>query len=164
VKLAAGLKQCDRLPEPIFTPATKAPQGEHDENISLSEAAEPRGGTHEHAPRAHTGDLQGRGGVRPVRGIIIADTKFEFGLADGLRRADPDRRGAHARQLAVLARGSLQAGGPQPSFDKQFLREYLQALVNQGLWNKQAPGPELPQEIVEGTLGKVLEARDRICT
>jgi phosphoribosylaminoimidazole-succinocarboxamide synthase len=167
VRLPAGLKQCDRLPQPIFTPATKAPQGQHDENISFDQAG-----------RAVGDSLMARLSERSLaiynaaatyaldRGIIIADTKFEFGIAEGA--------GPGAEPLLIdeaLTPDSSRfwpadrytPGGPQPSFDKQYLREYLQSLVDAGRWNKQAPGPELPAEIVERTLAKYVEARDRLC-
>ncbi len=103
------------------------------------------------------------------RGIIIADTKFEFGIEEGGAAG-----GTPGEPLLIdeaLTPDSsrfwpadrYQPGGPQPSFDKQYLREYLQTLVDAGRWNKQAPGPELPPQIVERTLAKYVEARDRLC-
>jgi phosphoribosylaminoimidazole-succinocarboxamide synthase len=165
VKLPPGLKQCDRLPEPIFTPATKAPQGKHDENISFDEAATAVGGGLMNTLRERTLAIyRAAADFALSRGIIIADTKFEFGLLEGSDEPILIDEALTPDSSRFWPADRYQPGKAQPSFDKQFLREYLQTLVNQGLWNKQAPGPELPQEIVEGTLGKYLEARDRICT
>jgi phosphoribosylaminoimidazole-succinocarboxamide synthase len=165
VRLPPGLKQCDRLPEPIFTPATKAPQGEHDENISFQAAAGVVGERLMSTLRERTLAIyKAAADFALSRGIIIADTKFEFGIEEG--SDDPilidEALTPDSSRFWPLDR--YKAGGPQPSFDKQYLREYLQSLIDQGRWNKQAPGPELPRDIVEGTLGKYLEARDRLCT
>jgi phosphoribosylaminoimidazole-succinocarboxamide synthase len=103
------------------------------------------------------------------RGIIIADTKFEFGIEEG-----STGDGQHATDPILIDEAltpdssrfwpadKYKPGGPQPSFDKQYLREYLQTLVDAGRWNKTAPGPELPPEIVERTVAKYVEARDRL--
>jgi phosphoribosylaminoimidazole-succinocarboxamide synthase len=177
VKLPAGLKQCDRLPEPIFTPATKAPQGQHDENITFDRAAESVG-------RGLMTDLRDRSIAiyraaaehALSRGIIIADTKFEWGLEDGGSAGGTGVPPAAGAPLPILIDEALtpdssrfwpadryQPGRAQPSFDKQFLREYLQDLVDHGRWNKQAPGPDLPPHIVAGTLAKYREAAERLC-
>jgi phosphoribosylaminoimidazole-succinocarboxamide synthase len=170
VRLPAGLRQCDRLPEPIFTPATKAPQGQHDENISFGDAAAAVGeGLMERLKAASLAIYRAAAEHALSRGIIIADTKFEFGIPE-----DGGRDGVAADPILIdeaLTPDSsrfwpadrYQPGGPQPSFDKQYLREYLQTLVDAGRWNKQAPGPELPAEVVRRTLEKYAEARDRLC-
>jgi phosphoribosylaminoimidazole-succinocarboxamide synthase len=156
IKLPAGLKESSELPEPIFTPATKAETG-HDENISYDVAAKMVGA--ETAERARDLSLKIYKSARDYarqRGIIIADTKFEFGLLDGrLILIDevltPDSsRFWPADQYAP--------GKGQPSFDKQFVRDYLETLD----WNKQPPGPVLPADIVSKTTAKYLEAYERL--
>jgi phosphoribosylaminoimidazole-succinocarboxamide synthase len=164
VKLPSGLKQCDRLPEPIFTPATKAPQGQHDENISFEQAAAAVGRPLMTGLRDRSVAIYKAAAAHALsRGIIIADTKFEWGtereggepiLIDEALTPDSSR---------FWPADSYEPGRAQKSFDKQFLREYLQALVDHGKWNKQAPGPELPRDVVEGTLAKYREAMERLC-
>ncbi len=156
IKLPAGLKESSELPEPIFTPATKAETG-HDENIPFEQAAKIVGA--DIAAQARDLSLkiytEARAYARQ-RGIIIADTKFEFGLFDGkLILIDevltPDSsRFWPADQYAP--------GKSQPSFDKQFLRDYLETLD----WNKTPPGPMLPPEVVAKTQAKYLEAYERL--
>ena len=165
VKLPAGLKQCDRLPEPIFTPATKAPQGEHDENITFEQACERVGRDLMTWLRdTSLAIFNAAGDYARARGIIIADTKFEFGvpldepkgrpiLIDEALTPDSSRFWPADR---------YEPGHAQPSFDKQFLREYLEELVGAGRWDKQSPGPRLPQDVVDRTLAKYIEARDRL--
>ncbi len=171
VPLPKGLRQCDRLPEPIFTPATKAAEG-HDENITFEQAAEQVG-------------LETMGVLRDLslaiyraaaehalsRGIIIADTKFEFGIPE-----DDAARAGRAWAQPVLIDEALtpdssrfwpaddyEPGRAQKSFDKQFVREYLETLVAEGKWDKTPPGPELPPGVVQGTLERYTQARDRLC-
>jgi phosphoribosylaminoimidazole-succinocarboxamide synthase len=156
IKLPAGLTESAELPEPIFTPSTKAEAG-HDENISFAEAAKIVGT--ELATQASDLSLKiykaGRDYARQ-RGIIIADTKFEFGVSDGkLILIDevltPDSsRFWPADQYAP--------GKGQPSFDKQFVRDYLETLD----WNKTPPGPVLPNDVVNKTSAKYLEAYERL--
>ena len=156
IKLPAGLTESAELPEPIFTPSTKAEAG-HDENISFDEAKKIAGA--ELAQQASDLSLKiykaGRDYARQ-RGIIIADTKFEFGLSDGkLLLIDevltPDSsRFWPADQYAP--------GKGQPSFDKQFVRDYLETLD----WNKTPPGPVLPPEVVAKTSAKYLEGYERL--
>lgn len=170
VALPEGLTQCDKLPEPIFTPATKAKSG-HDQNIGFDEAIE------------HIEDLGGETLMERLRerslniyvaasayaqdhGIILADTKFEFGLP-------LDDQGDIAGSDPILIDEALtpdssrfwpaddyQPGRAQKSFDKQFVREYLESLVRSGRWDKTPPGPELPREVVEGTLERYAQVRD----
>ena len=153
IKLPTGLKESDRLPEPIFTPSTKAELGQHDLNIDLNTA----------------GDLVGNDLIRKVRdvslsiyslaaahalgkGIIIADTKFEFGMTEhGLIWIDEAITPDSSRFWPL---NNYKPGGPQPSFDKQFVRDYLETLG----WNKTAPGPNLPQDIIEKTSEKYVAA------
>ncbi len=156
IPLPEGLTESAELPEPIFTPATKAEEG-HDENIPFAEAERLVGAD----LAARVRDLsirlysEGRAYARE-RGIIIADTKFEFGLRDGeLILIDevltPDSSRFWPADQYAPGRG-------QPSFDKQFVRDYLETLD----WNKQPPGPELPPEIVARTSAKYLEAYERL--
>lgn len=156
IKLPAGLKESSELPEPLFTPATKAETG-HDENISFDEAARIVGADIAEKARAASMKIYhfARDYARQ-RGIIIADTKFEFGLLDGkLILIDevltPDSsRFWPADQYAP--------GKSQPSFDKQFVRDYLETLD----WNKTPPGPMLPAEVVAKTTAKYLEAYEKL--
>ncbi len=163
VRLPAGLRQCDRLPEPILTPATKAPQGEHDENITFERAAEAVGRERMAWLREKTLALYSAAAeFAQSRGIIIADTKFEFGVPV----ADPDGEPILIDEALTPDSSRFwpadryEPGHAQPSFDKQYLREYLQGLVDRGEWDKRDPGPELPAEVVEKTLAKYVEARD----
>ena len=152
ITLPAGLRDSDRLPEPLFTPSTKAGTG-HDENISEEEAGRIVGADNLRELKRLTVSLYTRGVEYALkRGIIICDTKFEFGVIDGkISIVDevltPDSsRFWPADQYAP--------GKSQPSFDKQFVRDYLERIG----WNKQPPGPELPSGIVEATSAKYLEA------
>jgi phosphoribosylaminoimidazole-succinocarboxamide synthase len=156
IKLPPGLKESSELPEPLFTPSTKAETG-HDENISFAEARNLAGD--DVAEQARDASLKIYSFAREyarTRGIIIADTKFEFGLAEGkLLLIDevltPDSsRFWPADQYA--------AGKSQPSFDKQYVRDYLETLD----WDKTPPGPALPREVIEKTTAKYLEAYERV--
>ena len=156
LRLPEGLTESAQLPEPIFTPATKVESG-HDENISFERAAEIVG--RDIAEEARSLSLQiyrsARGYARE-RGIIIADTKFEFGLFEGkLILIDevltPDSSRFWPADL-------YEAGRGQPSFDKQYLRDYLERIG----WNKQAPAPQLPDYVVQKTQEKYLEAYSRL--
>ena len=157
IALPAGLRESDRLPEPIFTPSTKAPQGEHDENISFGQAAEIIG--RELAERVRDLSLaiyRQCAEYALSRGIIIADTKFEFGIDGGqIYLIDEVCTPDSSRFWAV---DTYEAGQPQPSFDKQFVRDYLTSIG----WNKQPPAPELPAEIAEKTAAKYREALERL--
>jgi len=170
-KLPRGLRQCDRLPEPIFTPATKAAVG-HDENISFDRAAEMVGLETMAALREMSLAIYKAAAAHALsRGIIIADTKFEFGIP----MDDLSRQGRAWVQPMLIDEtltpdssrlwpaDAYRPGGPQKSFDKQFLREYLEELVAAGAWDKTPPGPELPARVVEGTLARYREARERLC-
>ncbi len=158
VPLPPGLRESDRLPEPIFTPATKAASG-HDVNISEAEAGRLVGDELVATLRDLTLQLYAFGAAHAEsRGIILADTKFEFG-ADRRRRRHPDRRGDDAGLVAVLAAAINTApAAPQPSFDKQFVRDYLEQIR----WNKQPPVPSLPDDVVLRTREKYLEAYRRL--
>jgi phosphoribosylaminoimidazole-succinocarboxamide synthase len=165
VRLPAGLRQCEQLPQPIFTPATKAPQGEHDENISFERAAAAVGeGLMRRLREISLAIYSAAAEHARGRGIIIADTKFEFGFAAGDGEDEPvlidEVLTPDSSRFWPLT--DYQPGRAQKSFDKQYLREYLQMLVDRGEWNKQAPGPALPAEVVAGTLAKYREARERL--
>ncbi len=157
VKLPSGLRESDRLPEPIFTPATKAASG-HDVNISEGEAGKIVGRDTIEKLRNLTLRLYSRGAAHAEhRGIIVADTKFEFGrLTGGEGKGDiilidevltPDSSRFWPRDLYA-------PGGPQPSFDKQFVRDYLEGIR----WNKQPPVPSLPEDVIEKTREKYVQA------
>jgi len=152
VPLPAGLVESDRLPEPIFTPATKAASG-HDENIPFEHAAELVGAEIAAKVRDLTLELYRRASdfARP-RGIILADTKFEFGLLDGKLLWIDEALTPDSSRFWPAAR--YQPGGPQPSFDKQYVRDYLERIR----WPKTPPGPDLPPDVVAATRAKYREA------
>jgi phosphoribosylaminoimidazole-succinocarboxamide synthase len=156
IKLPAGLKDGSELPEPVFTPATKAETG-HDENISFEEAAKIVG--NDIAERARAASLKIYNFARDYarkRGIIIADTKFEFGLLDGqLILIDEVLTPDSSRFWPA---DQYQPGKSQPSFDKQFVRDYLETVD----WDKTPPGPVIPSEVVAKSTAKYLEAYERI--
>ena len=156
-RLPAGLRESDRLPEPIFTPATKAQTG-HDENITGAQAAALVGVERfADVERLSLALYRFASDYARKRGIIIADTKFEFGL---------DRDGRIVLGDEALTPDSSRfwpadryaPGGPQPSFDKQFVRDFCE----QSGWNKTPPGPELPPEVVSGTRARYIEAFERL--
>ncbi len=155
--LPAGLRESDRLPEPIFTPATKAAQG-HDENISREEAADLVGEEALAEVEAISLALYRFGADHArARGIILADTKFELGrdrdgrlvLADEALTPDSSR---------FWPADEYEPGRAQPSFDKQYVRDYCEALG----WEKTPPGPELPEDVVAGTRARYVEAFERL--
>jgi phosphoribosylaminoimidazole-succinocarboxamide synthase len=154
--LPAGLRESDRLPQAIFTPATKALTG-HDENISRAELANRAGADLAQTLERLSLSLYRFGAERALeRGLILADTKFEFGwrngeviLIDEVMTPDSSR---------FWDQEQYRPGGPQPSFDKQYLRDYLEQLG----WNKQPPAPPLPDDVVAGTRDRYLEALRRL--
>ena len=164
VSLPTGLRQGDKLPEPIFTPATKAEQGAHDENISFADACRRVGeGVMTEARQRSLGIYHAGAVYARERGLLLADTKFEFGFtrgnegdADSLMLIDEVLTPDSSRYWPL---DRWQPGGPQPSFDKQFVREVLLGLGERGEWNKTAPGPELPDEVVQGTLDRYHQAQ-----
>ncbi len=166
VQLPAGLRQCDRLPEPIFTPATKAEAG-HDENIDFETAGGAVGTELMRTLRDRSLAIYTAASAYALeRGIIIADTKFEFGLPidDEGNVIDKDPIVIDEALTPDSSRfwpaASYEPGRAQQSFDKQFVREHLQSLVDRGAWDKTAPGPRLPDDVVRGTLARYREARD----
>ena len=165
VRLPPGLKQCDRLPEPIFTPATKEELGKHDENITFERACERVGrATMERLRSASLAVYQAAAAHARERGIIIADTKFEFGIAESAPGAEPILidEVLTPDSSRFWPADTYQPGHAQTSYDKQYLREYLETLVTAGTWNKQAPGPELPPAVVEATRGKYAAAMESL--
>jgi phosphoribosylaminoimidazole-succinocarboxamide synthase len=154
IGLPPGLRESDKLPEPIFTPTTKADQGLHDENITFEEVVRTVGAGVAERLRELTVRLYSEGArFAASRGIIIADTKFEFGL---------DRNGKIIFIDEALTPDSSRfwpmtsyaPGGAQPSFDKQFVRDYLLSIR----WDKKPPAPRLPEEVIETTSSKYVEA------
>jgi phosphoribosylaminoimidazole-succinocarboxamide synthase len=157
IPLPSGLLDGSRLPEPLFTPATKSQDGAHDENISF-EATEALLGAADAAElRRLTLELYAKAAQHAQsRGLILADTKFEFGgTSEGIILADEVLTPDSSRFWEGEA---WNPGGAQPSFDKQFVRDYLEAIH----WNKQAPAPGLPDDVVERTQAKYLEAFRRL--
>jgi phosphoribosylaminoimidazole-succinocarboxamide synthase len=152
IKLPAGLKESDKLPEPIFTPATKALSG-HDENISIEEMAKRTGKELAEKLRDLTLKIyKTAADYAAGRGIIIADTKFEFGqTSQGLTLADEVLTPDSSRFWPA---DKYQPGKAQESFDKQFVRDYLEAIK----WNKQPPAPSLPEDVARKTSEKYIEA------
>jgi phosphoribosylaminoimidazole-succinocarboxamide synthase len=157
IQLPTGLKESDRLPEPIFTPSTKADLGAHDETITFEKMVEICGKELAEQARDYTLKIYKRAhDLADQKGIIIADTKFEFGVYEGeLIIIDECMTPDSSR---FWLKEAYQPGGPQPSFDKQFLRDYLETLD----WGKCAPAPELPQEILQKTGDKYREALFRL--
>ena len=158
ITLPAGLQQAQQLPEPIFTPSTKAEAGEHDENISFEHAVELLGsGLAEKVRRLSLAIYQQAAEYARERGIIVADTKLEFGtdrngelfLIDEVVTPDSSR---------FWPADSYRTGISPPSFDKQYVRDYLETLD----WDKRAPGPALPEEVIRQTSAKYKEAQDRL--
>jgi phosphoribosylaminoimidazole-succinocarboxamide synthase len=159
IALPAGLRESDRLPEPIFTPATKAEAGDHDENIDFDRAAEIIGSRPlmEELRRVSI-ELYDRAARHAAeRGIILADTKFEFGASAGAEIVLGDEVFTPDSSRFWPA-AEYEPGGPQPSFDKQYLRDWLDQIG----WDHSPPPPELPDEVVENTRAKYLEAYERI--
>jgi phosphoribosylaminoimidazole-succinocarboxamide synthase len=152
IPLPPGLTESSRLPEPIFTPSTKATKG-HDKNISFDDASEGIGSAlAEHLRDVSLEIYQRAADYALERGIIIADTKFEFGL-DGKELVWIDEALTPDSSRFWPAQG-YAAGRPQPSFDKQFVRDYLERIG----WSKQPPAPELPPDVVTATRAKYVEA------
>lgn len=152
IALPAGLRESERLPEPIFTPASKSLGGEHDENISFDQMVERIGAAAETLRTLSLAIYRKASGHAEECGLILADTKFEFGqTAKGIILADEVLTPDSSR---FWPREGYRPGGAQPSFDKQFVRDYLESIH----WNKQAPAPALPEDVIGHTQEKYLEA------
>ena len=153
IELPQGLQETQKLPEPIFTPSTKAEHGEHDINITFEQAAELVGKERAEKIRQLSVDIYKKGAeLADQKGIIIADTKFEFGLVgdddiliDEILTPDSSR---------FWPKETYSPGGSQKSYDKQYLRDYLNSLD----WDKKAPGPSLPEDVISDTRQKYVEA------
>lgn len=157
IPLPDGLQDGSQLPEPLFTPATKSQDGAHDENISFEATEKVIGQETANELRRLTLDIYRTASKHATAcGLILADTKFEFGELDGgIILADEVLTPDSSRFWESSA---WKPGGAQPSFDKQFVRDYLESIR----WNKQAPAPALPDDVVERTLAKYLEAFRRL--
>jgi phosphoribosylaminoimidazole-succinocarboxamide synthase len=157
IALPAGLKDGSRLPEPIFTPATKSQDGAHDENISFAATEAAVGASDAAELRKLTLGLYAKAAAHAEsKGLILADTKFEFGrTSEGIILADEVLTPDSSR---FWDSASWKPGGAQPSFDKQFVRDYLESIH----WNKQEPAPSLPDDVAERTQAKYLEAFHRL--
>jgi phosphoribosylaminoimidazole-succinocarboxamide synthase len=172
IQLPPLLRESERLPEPILTPATKAPAGEHDQNIDFAEMVrrlEPVE-LHPGEPLGRDGALRLAAQVREVAltlyrlaavrceraGVLLADTKFEMGIVDGLLTLVDEVLTPDSSRFWDAA--AYRPGGPQPSYDKQFVRDWLERQP----WDKTAPGPELPDDVVAGTRARYVEAFERI--
>jgi len=155
--LPSGLEESSRLPQPIFTPATKATEG-HDENIDEERAADLCGhDRYRAAKEASLALYRSAAEHAEVRGIILADTKFEFGVApDGLVVLGDEALTPDSSRFWLAS--AYAPGRPQPSFDKQFVRDWCE----QTGWDKTAPGPELPADVVAGTRARYVEAFERL--
>ncbi|MBS0515259.1 MAG: phosphoribosylaminoimidazolesuccinocarboxamide synthase [Proteobacteria bacterium] len=158
IKLPAGLRQAEKLPAPIFTPSTKAAIGGHDENIGFDQVVATIGGDLAEQVRAATLKIYAFAAeYAAARGILIADTKFEFGtdeagklhVMDEMLTPDSSR---------FWPADEYRIGISPPSYDKQFVRDYLERIP----WNKTAPGPNLPQSVIDGTAAKYAEALKRL--
>jgi phosphoribosylaminoimidazole-succinocarboxamide synthase len=157
ISLPGGLQDGSRLPESLYTPATKSPDGAHDENIPFETTEKLLGSVTAAELKRLTLAIYQKASHRAEKhGLILADTKFEFGTVDGgIVLADEVLTPDSSRFWEGSA---WKPGGPQPSFDKQFVRDYLESIH----WNKQAPAPGLPADVVERTLAKYLEAFRRL--
>ena len=158
IKLPAGLREAEKLPQPLFTPSTKAAAGAHDENISFAQTVELLGETRANEVRDATLALYTEAANYAAgRGIIIADTKFEFGVdeAGKLYLIDEALTPDSSRFWPA---DQYRVGSNPPSFDKQFVRDWLESSG----WNKQPPPPRIPQDVLQKTAGKYREAAQRL--
>ena len=156
-KLPAGLREADRLEPPIFTPSTKANLGQHDENITLAQAAALLGDATAKAVSFVALELYEAGRAHAAeRGIIVADTKFEFGFINGTLHLIDEVLTPDSSRFWPEA--GYAPGKPQPSFDKQYLRDWLSAQP----WNKEPPPPTLPPDVIEATAKRYQEAYDTL--
>ncbi len=167
VPLPAGLKNASKLPEPIFTPAAKAAQGEHDENISYEQVVEVVGADlAEKIKRISIEIYQTAAAFALTKGIIIADTKFEFGIDDDgtLTLMDEVLTPDSSRYWPIEGyEAAFAAGQNPPSYDKQFVRDWLEAVrINGKPWDKTPPAPRLPDEVIAKTAAKYQEALTRL--
>lgn len=157
IPLSKGLRESDKLPEPIFTPSTKAEMGLHDINIDFNEAVNMIGKELAEKARDLSLAVYAKGvEIAEQKGIIIADTKFEFGLLDGEMILIDEVLTPDSSRF--WPKDAYRPGGPQQSYDKQYVRDYLRSLN----WNKQPPAPKLPPEVVDNTRKKYQEALEQL--
>jgi len=158
IRLPAGLRQAEKLPQPLFTPSTKAAAGAHDENIAFDDVVATIGPDLAEQVRAATLAIYAAASAYAAeRGIIIADTKFEFGTdADGKLYVMDEMLTPDSSRFWPA--DEYRVDTSPPSYDKQFVRDYLETLA----WNKTAPGPRLPQSVIDGTAAKYAEALRRL--
>jgi len=167
IALPKGLRQCEKLPQPIFTPATKEEQG-HDENISFDRAAALVGGGLMERLRALTVEIYAAAAEHAwSQGVILADTKFEFSFAQNADKTPSEELLLVDEVLTpdssrYWPREHYQPGRDQPSYDKQYLRNYLLELVAAKRWDKTPPGPEIPADVVQNTIARYEEARKKL--
>jgi phosphoribosylaminoimidazole-succinocarboxamide synthase len=160
VELPAGLKLCGQLPEPVFTPSTKAEVG-HDENISFDQACARVGERVMHTLRERSLAIYSQAArFAAQRGVIIADTKLEWGRLDGQLILLDELLTPDSSRFWPME--GYAPGREQDSFDKQYVRNYLQELCDAGRWDKTAPGPELPDAVVRQTTARYIEAYERL--
>ena len=163
IPLPDGLRNSDRLEEPLFTPSTKADVGDHDENISFEQGVEIVGEKTMSWLRDTTLSLYNQAGKHAIdRGIILADTKLEFGIQNG--SSDPiliDEIFTPDSSRFWPA-DDWEPGREQASYDKQIVRNYLETLVSDGTWDKTPPGPDLPQHVIDQTMSRYLEAYEHL--
>ena len=158
IKLPAGLREAQQLPQPLFTPSTKAAMGEHDENISFEQAIKLLGAARANEVRAATLALYTEAAeYAATKGIIIADTKFEFGV-DGAGKLYLIDEALTPDSSRFWPADQYRVGSNPPSFDKQFVRDWLEASG----WNKQPPAPQVPMEVLQKTSDKYHEALRRL--
>ena len=157
IKLPANMQESEPFPEPLFTPSTKAEAGQHDENISYEKMVEIVGEEKAAILKEKSLFIYSKAAeYAKERGVIIADTKFEFGELDGKIILIDEILTPDSSRFWPME--DYQVGRPQPSFDKQYVRDYLESIG----WNKKPPAPELPPEIVEKTISRYQEALDRL--
>jgi phosphoribosylaminoimidazole-succinocarboxamide synthase len=158
IRLPTGLRQAEQLPEPIFTPSTKAAVGDHDQNVSFDSVAAAIGSElAEQVREASLAIYRFAAALAAERGIIIADTKFEFGLDAGGRLKVMDEM-LTPDSSRFWPADAYRVGSSPPSYDKQYVRDYLETLD----WNKTAPGPTLPAAVIAGTRARYAEALRRL--
>ena len=163
IPLPTGLRNSDRLDEPLFTPSTKAEQGDHDENISFDQGVEIVGEQKMIWLRDTTLSLYNRAREHAIdRGIILADTKLEFGVQDGSSEPILIDEIFTPDSSRFWPADEWEPGREQASYDKQIVRNYLETLVSAGSWDKTPPGPDLPADVIERTMRRYLEAYEHL--